>query len=399
MTDSRATFSELLVTTKDGDWGKSEPTEGHVPYFVIRGTDFQPVSTGEYSSVPLRYLPERTVERRTLKANDILIETAGGSKDRPTGRTMLVTEATLAGFNNPVTCASFARMLRVNPRKADPRFVYWFLQYLYASGQIEQFQVQHTGVARFQFTQFASSQQVPLPEFVEQRAIAEVLGALDDKIAANRKLVSLADELALTLVRSRLSASSTVAVSDVALVTMGQSPPGESFNEDGAGVVFYQGNRDFGFRSPTNRLWTVDPKRMAKAGDTLMSVRAPVGELNVATEPICIGRGLASLRSEVGRPSILFHTLKASSHLWEPFESGGTVFGSINGKELKNLQIPVCEGDLEELETRLSELDSVVDSAEVESQTLAVTRDALLPRLMSGELRVRDAERQVEGVL
>ncbi|WP_084721773.1 restriction endonuclease subunit S [Rhodococcus marinonascens] len=238
-----------------------------------------------------------------------------------------------------------------------------------------------------------------LPTIAEQRAIAEILGALDDKIAANRKLIRTADALALTLVRSRLSDSATVAVSEVALVTMGQSPPGESFNEEGNGTVFYQGNRDFGFRSPTNRLWTVDPKRMAQAGDTLMSVRAPVGELNVATEPTCIGRGLASLRSEVGQPSILFHTLKASSRLWEPFESGGTVFGSINGKELNNLQIPVCEGNLEELETGLSELDSVVRSAEAESQTLAVTRDALLPRLMSGELRVRDAERQVEEML
>src|SRR5688500_18465327 len=111
---------DLLTTTKDGDWGKESPEEGFVPYRVIRGTDFPHVRVGDISSVPLRYLSESTVHRRTLEPDDILLETAGGSPDRPTGRSVLITERVLASLKVPTTCASFARFLRIDRTKADP---------------------------------------------------------------------------------------------------------------------------------------------------------------------------------------------------------------------------------------------------------------------------------------
>lgn len=312
---------------------------------------------------------------------------------------MLLSQHLIDQAGYPITCASFARFLRVNREIADPKFVYWFLKSLYVSGEIEQYQVQHTGVARFQYTQFAAVRSIPLPDRLQQESVSNLLGVLDEKIAANRRVIEISDSIGNYLVKQSFSKVDTVAVSAIASVTMGQSPPGESFNESGDGIVFYQGNRDFGFRFPTNRLWTNDPKRMAVAGDTLMSVRAPVGALNTATESTCIGRGLASIRSTVGTPSTLFHTFKALPDLWAPYQSGGTVFGSINGKELNALQIPEIVGDREVLEVRLVSLDSNVASADAESRTLTELRDTLLPRLMSGELRVRDAEKAVEAVL
>lgn len=81
-------------------------------------------------------------------------------------------------------------------------------------------------------------------------------------------------------------------LSDIATITMGQSPSGSSYNEESVGEVFYQGRAEFGFRFPTRRLFTTEPKRMAEPGDVLLSVRAPVGDLNVAYEKCCIGRGL-----------------------------------------------------------------------------------------------------------
>ena len=77
-----------------------------------------------------------------------------------------------------------------------------------------------------------------------------------------------------------------VTLSDIADITMGQSPSGSSYNEDGTGTIFFQGRAEFGFRFPTVRLFTTEPKRMAHANDTLMSVRAPVGDLNVAHQEI-----------------------------------------------------------------------------------------------------------------
>jgi type I restriction enzyme S subunit len=193
---------DLLLTTKDGDWGKESPEDGYVPYRVIRGTDFPSARIGDISSIPLRYLSEPTVHRRTLELDDILLETAGGSRDRPTGRSLLITRRLLSSLDLPATCASFARFLRVDPVKADPRYVYWHLQYLYASGEMEEHQVQHTGVARFQYTKFAETEQIPLPTLDEQRAIAHILGTLDDKIELNRRMNETLEAMARALFKS-----------------------------------------------------------------------------------------------------------------------------------------------------------------------------------------------------
>ena len=79
-------------------------------------------------------------------------------------------------------------------------------------------------------------------------------------------------------------------------LTMGQSPPGSTYNEDEKGIPFYQGRRDFGFRYPTRRVYCTAPKRFAKKGDTLVSVRAPVGDINMVEEKCSIGRGVAAIK-------------------------------------------------------------------------------------------------------
>lgn len=240
---------------------------------------------------------------------------------------------------------------------------------------------------------------IGVPSLVEQHAIVGVLGALDDKIAANTKLASTADELASTLVAARLDRTSRVRLGEVATIVMGSSPAGETLNELGDGVVFYQGVRDFGTRFPTNRVWTSVPTRMASPGDLLLSVRAPVGQVNLAPESLCVGRGLAAVRAKNERQLTLFHVLKGAVGVWEPFEAEGTIFGSINREQINGLLVPIVpEQEADALEGKISALESVIASALAQNRTLAATRDTLLPQLMSGKLRVRDAERIVSEV-
>ena len=122
---------------------------------------------------------------------------------------------------------------------------------------------------------------VDLPDLATQTAIADVLGALDDKIAANEREIRLLDELthALTLA-ALVRGQRQVGLKDFADLTMGSSPTGATLSEDATGVAFHQGVRDFGVRQPTDRIFTSAPVRMARAGDVLISVRAPVGRLN-----------------------------------------------------------------------------------------------------------------------
>lgn len=130
-------------------------------------------------------------------------------------------------------------------------------------------------------------------------------------------------------------------LSDIAVITMGQSPSGSSYNEDGVGEVFYQGRAEFGFRFPKRRLFTTEPKRMAEDGDVLLSVRAPVGDLNVAYERCCIGRGLCAIHSKTGHSSFVLYTMFALRSQLDVFNGEGTVFGSINRDALNAIPIDV----------------------------------------------------------
>ena len=226
---------------------------------------------------------------------------------------------------------------------------------------------------------------VPLPSLKEQRAIASTLGALDDKIESNRRAIDLAEALGDSLFAQ--AASATTVLGDAARLTMGSSPPGSSYNEDGIGLPFYQGVRDFGRRFPGLRVWTTEPVRLAEANDTLVSVRAPVGDLNRASVVCCIGRGVASVRSEMA--STIYYALRAASNLWAPFQQEGTVFGAINRADLAAAKLPWPAGSAaSDLETRLSALDERIASLSRESSQLVRLREALLPELMSGRTRV-----------
>ena len=181
------------------------------------------------------------------------------------------------------------------------------------------------------------------------------------------------------------------ALSEIATITMGQSPDGSSYNEDGIGTIFYQGRAEFDSRFPTRRLFTTQPKRMAAKGDVLMSVRAPVGDLNVAHESCCIGRGLAGIQSNNGSQSFLLYTMFALKQHLNVFNGEGTVFGSINKNDMASLPVLIPSGNvLRQFEELVSPMDATIEANYAESCNLQSARESLLPRLMSGELSVAD---------
>ena len=176
-------------------------------------------------------------------------------------------------------------------------------------------------------------------------------------------------------------------LADFANVTMGQSPAGSSYNEAGIGTIFYQGRAEFGWRYPTQRLNTTEPKRMAKAGDVLMSVRAPVGDLNLAYEDCCIGRGLAAIHCDY--PSYGLYLMRSLHKKLDAYNGEGTVFGSINGKALNGLPIALPNNAaIRAFEKEAAPIDTQIRNNEVESRVLVTLRDTLLPKLMSGEIDV-----------
>ena len=243
-------------------------------------------------------------------------------------------------------------------------------------------------------TKLLEEVEIALPDLNNQKRIAAVLSSLDDKIENNQKLNDNLQQQAMALYAEMFLNSSdnnvsSGTLSDIAVITMGQSPSGSSYNEDGVGEVFYQGRAEFGFRFPKRRLFTTEPKRMAETGDVLLSVRAPVGDLNVAYERCCIGRGLGAIHSKTGHSSFVLYTMFALRSQLDVFNGEGTVFGSINRDALNAIPIdipPVTE--IDQFEAVTHPIDELIRANYEENCRLEAIRDSLLPKLMSGEIGV-----------
>lgn len=241
---------------------------------------------------------------------------------------------------------------------------------------------------------------IKLPPLPTQQKIAAILSSLDDKIELNNKINTNLEQQAQALFKNwfvdfepfggKMPEGWKVGkLSDIAEITMGQSPDGKSYNENGEGTVFYQGRAEFGTRFPTRRLFTKEPKRIAKKFNTLMSVRAPVGDTNIANEDCCIGRGLAAIHSKDNHQSFVHYTVLALRSQLDIFNGEGTVFGCINRDALNNMEIVIpAKNELDKFEKIVASLDADIYNRSEENDRLKNIRDTLLPKLMNGEIEV-----------
>ena len=317
-------------------------------------------------------------------------------------------------------------VIRGRPHVTDNDFAYYLTQWEevrnYAIGQM-------TGTSGRQRVPVDSLDHlnVPLPPLPEQRAIAHILGTLDDKIELNRRMNRTLEDMARAIfqdwfvdfgpVRAKLEGREPYlppdlwslfpdrlvdselgeipegwevkALGECFNLTMGQSPPGSTYNDDGEGLPFFQGNADFGFRYPEKRRSCTAPTRVAQPDDTLVSVRAPVGAINMAWERCCIGRGVATLRHNSGSIPFTYYSIGALQPEIQQYEQTGTVFGAITRKQFETLNTVEPMPELVKHFTALAlVLDNRIRSNVSDSQTLSAQRDVLLPKLVSGEVRV-----------
>lgn len=323
---------------------------------------------------------------------------------------------------------------------SDTRFLYYYLtqdqvvEYLHSIGENSTSAYPSVKPSDIQALRFN------LPPLPTQRRIASILGSLDDTIELNRRMNRTLERMAQALfkswfidfgpVRAKAAGDPTAgglpatiaalfpdrladsdlgeipegwevkALGDEFRLTMGQSPPGETYNEERRGEPFFQGRRDFGFRYPTNRVYCTAPTRFAAKDDTLLSVRAPVGDVNMAFDRCAVGRGVAAVRHNAGSRSYTYYAFQSLQRRFEVYNGEGTVFGSISQKDLKAM--PWCAPD-EEIVAAFHELvnpiDERIEIGETQTRRLAGLRDTLLPKLLSGELEAPEAEDAVEEVV
>ena len=176
------------------------------------------------------------------------------------------------------------------------------------------------------------------------------------------------------------------ALSEIATITMGQSPKSIHYNEDGIGLPFHQGVTHFGSRFPSHRTYCTVQNRLAESGDILFSVRAPVGRINIAPEKIVIGRGIAAIRSDRDQQNFLFYALK-NRFFEEDMIGGGTIFASVSKKDMHRIELTQPSDDIARMFVRhVSLIDRQISNLQRTINGLHCARDTILPRLMNGEV-------------
>ena len=222
---------------------------------------------------------------------------------------------------------------------------------------------------------------VPMPPIEEQEHIVDQYLAIQKRIENNKKTIAKLEETAQAIYRKMFVDDIDLenlpegwrmgTFSDIAIVTMGQSPSGETLNKKGEGILFYQGCSDFGIRFVIPRVYTTAPTKYANPFDILMSVRAPVGSLNITKEKCCIGRGLAAIKAKLGEQSFVLYTLKNQSQAFTIADDDGSVFGSINKDGINNLSIILPPDSLiNEFNKQVSPMDELIVQYESEINVL-----------------------------
>ncbi|NLJ49421.1 MAG: hypothetical protein GX428_07545 [Candidatus Atribacteria bacterium] len=253
---------------------------------------------------------------------------------------------------------------------------------------------------------------IPLPPFPEQRAIAHILQTVQVAKEKIEGVIQAAKELKKSFLKYLFSYGpvpveyaekvplkktevglipeewQVVRLGEVAEVIMGQSPPGSTYNQAGIGTPFLQGKAEFGNIFPSNIKYTVKPKKIAPEKSVLISVRAPVGDINIANIPYCIGMGLASLSMKIGDNIFLFYLLCHKKNDIEK-EGTGSTFKAINKDKIISFPIPLPPLHIQQrIADILSTVDERIESAENQKHTLETLFKTLLSLLMSGIIRL-----------
>lgn len=289
----------------------------------------------ELDDLPLMRFEEKEQERYGVKYGDIDM-CEGGEPGR------------CAIWRNEVPNMKIQKALhriRVVDTSVDYRYLYyWFLiagKRDLLKGNFIETTIKHLTGERLKDIE------IELPSYSIQKEIGALLENIDAKIESNRKCINVLESMAKTLYdywfvqfdfpdangcpyktsggkmewnevlsREIPVGWEVVQLKNFAEITQGNSPAGNTLNEEKQGIAFYQGKTDFGMRFPIERIYTTEPYRYAEPMDTLLSVRAPVGSVNMAEDKCCIGRGLAAIHQEK-YPSFVYYMMMRLQPVFE----------------------------------------------------------------------------------
>lgn len=383
-------IKDLVLKISNGgtpDRSNGQYWEGKIPW--ISGADFG----DQKVAVVRRYITKEAVEN---SATNII----------PKGALLVVTRTgvgKLAVAPFDLTISQDITGLLPDAKYTSSEFLFWMLNFHIPKLKANHQGTSINGVLREDLEAFP----IPVPTIAEQNKITGILSAvraLEEKANAE---IEKSKTLKKGLMRQLLTRGighkkfkkteageipakwRIAALSKIADVIMGQSPESSTYNQKNEGLPFYQGNADFGKVYPVPSCWCTAPKKIAREGDILISVRAPVGEINIAPHDCCIGRGLGAIRPTFADSWYLYYSLLRSSNVFNKLSQGST-FTAINGKDLAKILIPIPESSNEQKEIGqiLLGLDEQNDKALQQLEGIVLLKKSLMSALLTGKVRV-----------
>lgn len=308
-------------------------------------------------------------------------------------------------LSEPTTFESSIIRVRLNRSICNPLFYYYWFKSPAGRGKMRSI-VTGTNVKGIRGSDLGKLR-VIFPNKDQQSQIVASIAPYDDLIKNNKRRIALLEESAQMLYREwfvhfRFPGHEHIKIVDgipegwtkrplveLAKIVMGQSPKSQFYNDTGEGLPFHQGVTDYGFRFVSHRTYSTMATRIGEPWDILVSVRAPVGRINITRERIVLGRGLSAIRSKNGLPSYLFYALKNHFYKEDLIGTPGAIYAATNKKELEGQGLISPSLLLaREFEEQAGTIDRQIVCLTAQNEKLIEARDLLLPRLMNGEIAV-----------
>jgi len=264
---------------------------------------------------------------------------------------------------------------------------------------------------------------IQLPPLPEQQKIAEILSTVDEAIQKTDEIIAKTERLKKALMNELLTGRIRVREEngkltfytetefqeteigkipkdwevvkldnkELAEIIMGQSPQSSTYNREGKGLPFLQGKMEFGDVYPSPIMYCSQPIKIAEPNDILISVRAPVGDVNVAPYKLCIGRGLAAIRFNLSRAShwFYFYYFQKIKNFLENLGKGST-FKAITKEDLENLKVPYPSlFEQQRIADTLSTVNRTIELYYKEKDVFKNLKMGLMDLLLTGKIRVK----------
>ena len=289
-------------------------------------------------------------------------------------------------------------VLRARPR--DGRLNDCYKQYCFASRVVRSQIISNATYTTRALTngRALSAVWIAVPPIPEQRTIAEALSDVDglinslDALIAKKRAIKQATMQQLLTGKMRLPGFSGVWVEkpliDLATVTMGQSPSSMFYNQRGEGFPLIQGNADIENRRTIERVWTTEGNKRCHSEDLILTVRAPVGAVAIASKNACIGRGVCGLKP-FGDSKFLFYALIHVEDRWQTFEQGST-FTAANSEQVGKfrVRVPSEENEQRAIATVLSDMDAEIAALEQRRDKTMAIKQGMMQQLLTGRVRL-----------